>query len=69
MRGKEFPKEMPEQNKVAMGIVKDQVRKVLSREEEFTVSVKMVFERKFARGTGELILPPFEVVANFSMLI
>lgn len=61
LRGKEFPKDIAEQNKVAMTLMTELVRKVLGREEDLSVNVKMVFEKKFARGTGETILPPIEV--------
>jgi len=61
LRGKDFPTDIAEQNAAAMTLMKVLVLRVLSREEPFTLSVKKVFERKFAKGTGEVLIPPIEV--------
>jgi len=62
LRGKDFPQEIAEQNVRASEIMKVIVLKVLSREEPFSLTVKKVFERKYARGTGEVLIPPIEVI-------
>jgi len=61
LRARDFPQEIGEQNARANELMKVMVLRVLSREEPFTLSVKKVFERKFARGTGEVLIPPIEV--------
>jgi len=62
LRCKNFPKEIGDQHLIANEMMKDMVLKVLSREEPFSLTVRKVVQRKYAKGTNEVIVPPVEVL-------
>jgi len=62
LRCKNFPKEIADQHLIANEMMKDMVSKVLSREEPFSLSVRREVQRKYVKGTNEVIVPPVEVL-------
>jgi hypothetical protein len=58
---KEFPKEMVEQNARATELVKEIVRKVLNRDEPFTLTVRKTTSVRYAKNSTLILVPPIEV--------
>jgi len=61
LRARDFPVDLAAQSEQAKLIVQDLMRRILNREEDFTVFVKRVAVRRMARNNLEVLLPPFEV--------
>ena len=58
---KDFPKDFSEQSNRATEIVRDIIKKVLNREEPFTLTVRKTTNIRFAKDSSLVIVPPIEV--------
>jgi hypothetical protein len=62
LRSNEFPKELSAQNMKATAMVHEMIKKVLGREEPFTLSVRKGSGTiRYARDSNMLLIPPIEV--------
>ncbi len=62
MRSSDFPKEMAAQNVKAAAMISDLIKRVLGREEPFTISVRRGNGTlRFARDSTLYLVPPIEV--------
>jgi hypothetical protein len=53
---------MTGQSVKATEIIGELVRRVLGRDEEFSLSVRRNITRKFAKDSTQILLPPIEVI-------
>lgn len=61
IKTKEFPKDHAEQHVQAVEIVKDLIKKVLNRDEKFTLTVRKVAKVRYAKDSALILVPPQEV--------
>jgi hypothetical protein len=66
LRTMDYPKTLPEQNAKVKELLKDLIPKILGRDEPFSVILRKSGQRRYAKDTSEVIVPPLEVgyVAN-----
>ncbi len=69
LKAPEFPQELAEQNARASELIRDIIKKVLGRDEPFTLTVRKSGQRRYAKDTMQVLLPPIEVEerANFNL--
>jgi hypothetical protein len=66
MRSADFPKELSAQNMKATSMVHELIKRVLGREESFTLSVrKGSGVVRYARDSTMLLVPPVEVTYDY----
>ncbi len=61
VRVNEFPKDLAEQNAKAVEAVRDIVKRVLGRDEPFSLVVRKSNQRRYVKDTSLVIIPPVEV--------
>lgn len=61
LRTADFPKALSEQNSKATEAVRELIKKVLNREEEFTIILRKSNQRRYVKDSTEVIIPPLEV--------
>ncbi len=64
LKSKDFPKDMSEQNARANDIVKDLLKRVLGRDETFSLTVRKSGQRRVFKETDLIMIPPIEVVVD-----
>lgn len=62
-----FPKDISSQNSRGSEIVKDLIRRVLGREEQFTLLVRRSGQQRFAKDSAQVVVPPLEVDRNLKL--
>lgn len=61
MKIENFPKDLAAQNVKGSEVVKELIRKVLGREEPFTLLVRRSGQPRFAKDSPQMVVPPMEV--------
>lgn len=61
LKADDFPKESSEQSARAVEMMRSLISRVLGREEEFTISVRKSVQRRYAKESSKVIVPPIEV--------
>ncbi len=65
LKSSEFPKELSAQNMKATAMVHELIKRVLGREEPFTLSVRKGSGTvRYARDSNMLLIPPIEVTKS-----
>ncbi len=62
LKVKEFPQELPEQSVKATEMVREIVRKVLNRDETFSITVSNTYQVQYAMNSTLILVPPIEVL-------
>ena len=65
LRATDFPTDIAGQNSKTVEIVRALVEKVLGRHEDFSLSVRKGTNRRYAKESAFILLPPVEVVSNY----
>lgn len=61
MKVADYPKDTNEQSAKAVEVVKDLVAKVLGRDEPFSLVVRKSAQRRYAKDSTLVLVPPIEV--------
>jgi len=61
LKTKEFPKDLSAQNAKSIELVKEIIRKVLNRDEQFTLTVRKTTQTRYAKDSSLVLVPPIEV--------
>jgi hypothetical protein len=69
IKTKEFPADPSGQNARAFEIVREIVKKVLNRDEEFTITVRKTSQLRYAKDSALILVPPIEVSKDTNFLI
>lgn len=59
----DFPKDIAGQNSKTVEVVRDLLKRVLGREEDFSLSVRKSAQRRYAKESPMVMIPPVEVRA------
>lgn len=69
LKATDYPKETNEQSAKAVEIVKDLVLRVLGRDETFSLVVRKSAQRRYAKDSNLVLIPPIEVLVILQVII
>jgi hypothetical protein len=62
LKSLDLPREIAGQNAKAVEVISELVKRVLGREEKFSLTVRRSTQRCYLKDTSTLLLPPVEVL-------
>lgn len=65
LKSADYPKDTNEQSAKAVEIVKDLVMRVLGRDETFSLVVRKSSQRRYAKDSTMVLVPPIEVRTDY----
>lgn len=65
----DFPKDIAGQNSKTVEIVRDLIKRILGREEEFSLTVKKSAQQRYAKESPMIMIPPVEVCERETQII
>jgi hypothetical protein len=60
----DFPADLASQNSKTVDIVRSLVEKVLGRREDFSLTVRKGSQRRYAKDSSMVMIPPVEVISS-----